>query len=117
MAKDTVIESGGIFREQPGSGYALASMGYSPFIFIAVVIMAVAVLYVWSHDYMTALEYRVASEISKKVILQEQQRKLRVELATLKSPKRISSIAMQKLQMIYPERKQVVFLKDPGHTK
>jgi cell division protein FtsL len=117
MAKEMVIESVETLKEEPESGFVLASLGYSPFIFIAVVIMAVAIVYVWSHNTMTALEYKVASEISKKETLLEEQKKLRVELATLKSPQRIASIAMQKLQMTYPDREQVVFLKDPGHTK
>jgi cell division protein FtsL len=117
MAKDMVIESAEALKEEPESGHFLASLGYSPFIFIAVVIMAVAIVYVWSHNYMTALEYRVASEISKKETLLEEQKKLRIELATMRSPKRIASIAMERLQMTYPEREQVVFLKDPGQTK
>jgi cell division protein FtsL len=117
MAKDMVIESAEVLKEEQESGHALASLGYSPFIFIAVVIMAVAVVYVWSHNTMTALEYQVASEISKKENLLEEQKKLRVELATMKSPKRIATIAMEKLQMTYPNREQVIFMKDPGHTK
>jgi len=117
MAKDLVIESTEALKDESESGYALTSLGYSPFIVIAVVIMAVAILYVWSHNYMTALEYKVASEISKKENLLEEQKKLRVELATMRSPQRIASIAMEKLQMTYPDREQVVFLKDPGQTK
>lgn len=117
MAKEMVIESAEALKEESESGHALASLGYSPFIFIAVVIMAVAIVYVWSHNAMTALEYKVASEISKKETLLEEQKKLRVELATMKSPKRIASIAMEKLQMTYPDREQVVFLKDPGAAK
>lgn len=117
MAKEMVIGSTEALKEESESGYALAHLGYGPFIFIAMIIMAVAILYVWSHNYMTALEYKVASEISKKEMLLEEQKKLRVELATMKSPQRIASIAMEKLQMTYPDREQVVFLKDPGHTK
>jgi len=117
MAKDMIIESAETVKEESESIHTLANLGYSPFIVIAVIIMAVAILYVWSHNYMTALEYRVASEISKKETLLEEQKKLRVEMATLKSPKRIAAIAMGKLQMTYPEREQVVFLKDQGHKK
>jgi len=36
---------------------------------------------------------------------------LKVEVATLKSPRRIESIARTKLGMRYPERDQVIFLK------
>jgi cell division protein FtsL len=117
MAKDMVIASAEALKAEPESRHDLADLGYSPFIFIAVIIMAVAIVYVWSHNYMTALEYRVASEISKKENLLEEQKKLRVELATMKSPQRIASIAMEKLQMTYPDREQVVFIKEQGHAR
>ncbi|HOO40560.1 MAG TPA: cell division protein FtsL [Syntrophales bacterium] len=117
MAKDLMIESTEAVREESESSHTLTNLGYSPFIAVAVIIMAVAVMYVWSHNYMTALEYQVASEISKKEALLEEQKKLRVNLATLKSPQRIAAIATNKLQMTYPEREQVVFIKDPGGKK
>jgi cell division protein FtsL len=66
---------------------------------------------------MTTLEYRVAAEANKQEQLLDEQRKLRVELATLKSPKRIASIATSKLHMIYPAQEQIVFLRDTGHTE
>ena len=39
------------------------------------------------------------------------QAKLKLELATLKSPQRIETIAREKLLMVYPEREQVILLK------
>lgn len=84
---------------------------YSTWIFIATVLMAVALLYVWSHIHMTELEYRIARELSSQEQIEEEQRKLKVELATLKSPQRIETIAREKLQMTYPERQQVIILK------
>ena len=117
MSKDMAIISDETVKEEAESGSALTNFGYSPLIFIAVIMMAIAVVYVWSHNYMTALEYQVAAEISRKETLLEEQKKLKVELATLKSPKRIALIAMEKLQMTYPQREQVVFLKDSGQAK
>jgi len=73
--------------------------------------MAVALLYVWSHIHMTELEYQIARELSSREQITEEQTKLKVELATLKSPRRIETIAREKLQMTYPERKQVIVLK------
>ncbi len=95
-------------REQDG---ASGSIGYSAWIFIASVLMAVALLYVWSHIHMTELEYQVAQELSTREQLGEEQAKLKLELATLKSPQRIETIAREKLQMTYPERTQVILLK------
>jgi len=87
------------------------SLGYSTWIFIASVLMAVALIYVWSHIHMTELEYQVAGEMSNKEQLIEEQAKLKLELATLKSPRRIETLAQEKLQMTYPQREQVILLK------
>jgi len=73
--------------------------------------MAVALLYVWSHIHMTELEYQIARELSSREQITEEQTKLKVELATLKSPQRIETIARERLQMTYPEREQVIMLK------
>jgi cell division protein FtsL len=90
---------------------ASGRIGYSTWIFIASVLMAVALLYVWSHIHMTELEYQIARELSSAEQLKEERTKLKVDLATLKSPQRVETIARQKLQMTYPERVQVIMLK------
>jgi cell division protein FtsL len=88
-----------------------SSAGYSTWIFIASILMAVALLYVWSHIHMTELEYQIARELSNREQLLEEQTKLKVELATLKSPGRIETIAREKLQMTFPGREQVILIK------
>jgi cell division protein FtsL len=95
-------------REQDRASF---DVGYSTWIFIASVLMAVALIYVWSHIHMTELEYQVAQELSSREMLAQDQAKLKVELATLKSPQRIETIAREKLQMTYPGREQVILLK------
>ncbi|MBU2055077.1 MAG: cell division protein FtsL [Proteobacteria bacterium] len=84
---------------------------YATWIFIASVLMAVALLYVWSHINMTELEFQIARELSSWEQITEEQMKLKIELATLKSPKRIETIARERLQMTYPEREHVIPLK------
>ncbi len=90
---------------------ASGEIGYSAWIIIAAVLMAVALTYVWSHIHMTELEYQIARELSSREQITEEQTKLKVELATLKSPQRIETIARERLQMTYPEREQVIMLK------
>ena len=85
---------------------------YSNFIFVTLVLMAVALIYVWSHIHMTELEYIVAAEMSIKEKLVEEQTKLKVEIATLKSPQRLEAIAREQLQMTYPTRDQVIILNN-----
>ena len=90
---------------------ATPRLKYSVFLFVAFALMAVAIAYVWSHIQMTRLEYRVAEEMTLKEQLLEEQRRLKLELATLKSPHRIESIAKASLHMTYPERDQVIVIK------
>ncbi|MDD5167862.1 MAG: cell division protein FtsL [Syntrophales bacterium] len=87
------------------------SINLSSLIFVALVLMAVALLYVWSHVNMTKLEYQVAEEIGIRDRLLEEQKKLKLEVATLKAPQRIEVIARNRLQMTYPERDQVISIK------
>jgi len=89
------------------------NLKYSTCIFAAFVLMAVALIYVWSHTHMTELEYEIAAEISTKEKLLEEQRRLKVEMATLKSPQRIEAIAKDKLKMSYPNQDQIIVLKWP----
>ena len=77
----------------------------------AFVFMAVALAYVWCHIHMTTLEYRVAEAFNQKEKLLEEQRRLKLELATLKAPRRIEAIARDRLRMTAPALEQVVMLK------
>jgi cell division protein FtsL len=81
------------------------------FIIIICLIMALSLIYVWPHIHMTELEYKIAEEMNVRQRLLEERGKLKIEYATLKSPQRIEAIARGKLQMTYPAREQVVYLK------
>ena len=87
---------------------------YSTFIIVAIVLMFVALIYIGSHTRMTELEYNVAAEISAKEQMLEEQKRLKLEYAMLKSPQRIESLAKSKLQMSYPESDQIIVLKKSG---
>jgi len=84
---------------------------YSVFIVAALALMSVLLCYVASHLQMTKLEYQIAEEISRKERLMDEQKKLKVEIATLKSPQRIAAIAREKLQMTHPDKDQVIIIK------
>jgi cell division protein FtsL len=105
-------------RENRGDSLGLLeNIGYSSLVVTAIIIMTTAIIYVWSHNRMTTLEYSVAAEVNRQEQLMEEQRRLRVEIATLKSPRRIASIAADKLHMVYPAQNQIVFLKDEEYTE
>jgi cell division protein FtsL len=83
----------------------------STFILSLLVLVAVSLVYVWSHLHNTQLKYRIAEEMTVRDNLIEENRRLKVEIATLKSPQRIESIARDKLKLQYPEREQVVLIR------
>jgi cell division protein FtsL len=87
---------------------------YSTFIVVSIVLMFIALIYVGSHIRMTELEYNVAAQLSEKEQKLEEQKKLTLELAMLKSPQRIEGVARNKLHMSYPESNQVIVLKNSG---
>ncbi len=89
-----------------GSGLRVSTLVLS-----LLVLVAVALVYVWSHLHNTQLKYRIAEEMTVRENLLEENRRLKVEIATLKSPQRIESIAREKLKLQYPEREQVVLIK------
>lgn len=93
-----------------------ASFGvkYPTFIVVALVLMFVALIYVGLHIRMTQMEYDIAAALSAKELRQEEQKRLKLELAMLKAPQRIENIARHKLQMSYPAAEQVIVLKQTG---
>lgn len=83
----------------------------SHFIFIALIFMMIALIYVWFHIKITRLNYKIASEMSVRDRFLEENRRLKVEVATLKASRRIEGIARAKLKMYYPDKDQVVFVR------
>jgi len=84
---------------------------FSRLIVVALLFMVALLLYVWVRISITNVDYRIAGEMHRREALLEENRKLKIEIATLKSPSRIESIARAKLGMRYPERDQVIFLR------
>lgn len=87
------------------------SFKFSSLIVAFIILMSAALIYVWSHIRFTELKYRIAKEVSVQERLLEENRKLKVEIATLKSPQRIEAVSRDKLGLQFPEREQVIFLK------
>jgi cell division protein FtsL len=111
MAQSAAVQVMPDVREVRGTSFGTR---YSTYIIVAIVLMIVFLIYIGSHTRMIALEYNVAAEMSAKEQMLEEQKKLKLEYAMLKSPQRIENIARTKLQMSYPESDQIIVLKKPG---
>jgi len=84
---------------------------YATWSFLASILIALAILSVWTHSNMTELEFQIARELSSLEKITEDQAKLKAEFSTLKSPQRIETIARERLQMTYPKWEHVIPLK------
>ena len=91
-----------IFKCHPHGVSFVESKCFTPVLF-ALILLSEVLCYVWFNGNMTQLENLVAEEIHIKEVLLEDRKKLKIEIATLKSPQRIEAIAKEKLRMVYPE--------------
>lgn len=75
-----------------------------------VVFMASSIGYVWSNFEGTRIGYELSQLKHEEMRLREINRKLRLELATLKSPQNLGAIATKKLGLRHPTPKQIIVL-------
>lgn len=91
--------------------HTLTAFRISTFLSVTLAITIIILMYVWLHIHITRLEYDVATAMHTKEQLLEEQHRLKLEVATLKSPQRIEAIARDRLQMSCPEPGQVTVIK------
>lgn len=66
--------------------------------------------YVWSNFERTQIGYDMSQLKSKELSLKEVNTKLRLELASLKSPQNLEAVALRKLGLKQPSAEQIVVL-------
>jgi cell division protein FtsL len=66
-----------------------------------------AIAQVWTHQQAIAYGYEITRETKRHARLLEQNRRLRIELAVLKDPARISKLARQRFGLADPEPEQI----------
>ncbi|HOJ13027.1 MAG TPA: cell division protein FtsL [Deltaproteobacteria bacterium] len=69
-----------------------------------------ASVHVWSRHQVIELGYALSREQARMEQLASQNRALRIEISTLKSPKRLEAIAQKDLGLTPPRPEQVVYL-------
>lgn len=70
-----------------------------------------SLFYVWSRIQVIRLGYEISEALKKGKVLTETSKKLRVEVATLKSYARIEKIAVEQLRMTQPRPDQVIVIR------
>ena len=82
---------------------------------VAAVVIIIALLfilfYLWSRLIVVSLGYEIAKANKERVELMADNKRLKLENLSLKSPQRIEAIALDRLGLIYPKREQVIIVK------
>jgi cell division protein FtsL len=77
---------------------------------VASVFVGCALFYVWTHLQVVNWGYRISGAADRHAALEQTNRELRIEVASLRSPGRIEGIARKKLGLDFPSPGQVVVL-------
>ena len=102
-----------IFRRlAPGNQGAVFRRAFllPSFLFISLVFI-ISVFFVWSRVELVNLEYDISSMERKLRTLKQEERCLRLEVASLRSPSRIEQVARNDLGMKLPSPEQTVVVK------
>jgi len=70
-----------------------------------------SLFYVWSRIKVIQLGYEISNALKKERALTEANKKLRLEIATLKSYARIEKLAVEELKMVKPNPEQVIVIR------
>jgi cell division protein FtsL len=70
-----------------------------------------SLFYVWSRIQVIQLGYEISNAMKEERSLTEANKKLRLEIATLKSYGRIEKIALEELRMAKPRPEQVIVIR------
>jgi cell division protein FtsL len=70
-----------------------------------------SLFYVWSRIQVIQLGYEMSNALKEERVLTEANKKLRLEIATLKSYARIEKFAAEELKMVKPRPEQVIVIR------
>jgi cell division protein FtsL len=70
-----------------------------------------SLFYVWSRIQVIRLGYEISNALKEERALTEANKKLRLEIATLKSYVRIEKLAVEELRMVKPKPEQVIVIR------
>jgi len=84
-------------------------------IFVALVValtfIGCSLFSVWAHHQVISLGYQISQASQEEQDLLKENKKLRLELAALKSPQRIEDIALKELGFTSPQKEQLIIVR------
>ncbi len=83
---------------------------FFPGLIMIIAFMLWAMVHVWSRHAVMEIGYELSAQQSRREQLTGQNRALRIEISTLRSPKRLEQIAQKDLGLTTPRPEQVVYI-------
>ena len=81
------------------------------FILLTLFLIGGSLFYVWSRIQVFQFGYEISNALKEERALTESNKKLRLEIATLKSYARIEKLAVEELRMAKPKPEQVIVIR------
>ncbi len=78
---------------------------------VALVFVACSLFYVWWHHQIISLGYEISKKSQEEQVLLKENKKLRLELAALKSPQRIENMALKELGFVNPQKEHLIIVR------
>jgi len=99
-------------RKKRGGGREGTSPGvFRALLFSGGLLVGAIILQVGLQIHMKQINYAIAGELKEREVLLEENKRLKVERETLRSTGRIETLARERLNMDYPTRDQIIFVK------
>lgn len=77
----------------------------------ALVFLCCSLLYVWAHHQIISLGYEISKADQEEQALLQENKRLRLELAALRSPSRIENMALNELGFVNPQKEQLIIVR------
>lgn len=81
---------------------------------VVVVVVVVTLFYLWTRLMVVNMGYEISGLNKERRELVEENKRLKLEVLTLKSPQRIEEMARRELGLIYPRGEQIVKVESEG---
>ena len=78
---------------------------------VAILLVGIVLFSVWQHFVLLQHGYRIEEMQQQRAAEEEINRQLRLEIATLRAPRRIERIATQQLHLVAPSREQAIVIE------
>jgi len=95
-----------------GAGVSLHRLDMFKFLMISMILFTVvSVFHVWSRFRLIELNLEISSSSRQLKEAEQEQKRLKLEIASLRTPSRIEAIAKSELAMALPSQQQVIIVK------